>query len=48
MAAAVLLSRLGGTVEGIEAVAKSYPDFFQQLQSVNIKVEIKHGMDIEK
>ena len=48
MAAAVLLSRLGGTVEGIEAVAKSYPDFFQQLQSVNIKVEIEHGMDIEK
>lgn len=48
MAAAVLLSRLGGTVEGIEAVAKSYPDFFSQLQSVNIKVEIEHGMDIEK
>ena len=48
MAAAVLLSRLGGTVEGIEAVAKSYPDFFNRLQSVNIKVEIEHGMDIEK
>ena len=48
MAAAVLLSRLGGTVEGIEAVAKSYPDFFSRLQSVNIKVEIEHGMDIEK
>ena len=48
MAAAVLLSRLGGTVEGIEAVAKSYPDFFLRLQSVNIKVEIEHGMDIEK
>ena len=48
MAAAVLLSRLGGTVEGIEAVAKSYPDFFTQLQYVNTKVEIEHGMDIEK
>lgn len=48
MAAAVLLSRLGGTVEGIEAVAKSFPDFFKQLQSVNIKVEIENGMDIEK
>ena len=48
MAAAVLLSHLGGTVEGIEAVAKSYPDFFKQLQSVNIKVEIENGMDIEK
>ena len=48
MAAAELLSRLGGTVEGIEAVAKSFPDFFKQLQSVNIKVEIENGMDIEK
>ena len=48
MAAAVLLSHLGGTVEGIEAVAKSFPDFFKQLQSVNIKVEIENGMDIEK
>ena len=48
MAAAVLLSNLGGTVGGIEAVAKSYPDFFKQLQSVHIKVEIEHGMDIEK
>ena len=48
MAAAVLLSNLGGTVDGIEAVAKSYPDFFTQLQYVNTKVEIEHGMDIEK
>ena len=48
MAAAVLSATLGGEIDGIEAVAKSYPDFFQQLQSVNIKVEIEHGMDIEK
>ncbi len=31
MACAVLLSRLGGEIEGTEAVRKSYPDFFEVL-----------------
>ena len=48
MATSVLAARLGGTVEGIGAVNKSFPDFFQKLKQINIKVEIKDGMDIEK
>ncbi|MBR4336545.1 MAG: 3-phosphoshikimate 1-carboxyvinyltransferase [Clostridia bacterium] len=48
MATSILAARLGGTVEGIGAVNKSFPDFFQKLKQINIKVEIKDGMDIEK
>ena len=48
MATSVLAARLGGTVEGIGAINKSFPDFFQKLKQINIKVEIKDGMDIEK
>ncbi len=38
MAAALLLSRLGGRIEGCEAVAKSYPDFFEVLAACGIEV----------
>ena len=48
MACATLAAALGGEIDGIGAVGKSFPDFFSKLQSVNIKVEIKDGMDIEK
>lgn len=48
MACALLAAKLGGEIDGIGAVKKSYPDFFSKLQSVNIKVETKDGMDIEK
>lgn len=48
MATSILAARLGGTVEGIGAVNKSFPDFFQKLKQINIKVEIEDGMDIEK
>ena len=48
MATSILAARLGGTVEGIGAVNKSFPDFFQKLKQIKIKVEIKDGMDIEK
>ena len=48
MATSVLAARLGGTVEGVGAVNKSFPDFFQKLKQINIKVEIEDGMDIEK
>ena len=34
MACAVLLSLVGGRIEGAEAVAKSYPDFFKALDSL--------------
>ncbi len=38
MAAALLATRLGGRLEGCEAVAKSYPDFFASLAKCNIEV----------
>ena len=34
MACAVLLTLVGGTVEGAEAVSKSFPDFFEKLNSL--------------
>ena len=39
MAMAVLLTRLGGVIEGAEAVAKSMPDFFEKLSSLGIEVK---------
>ena len=39
MAMAVLLTRLGGAIEGAEAVAKSMPDFFEKLSSLGIEVK---------
>ncbi len=38
MACALLLTRLGGRIEGCEAVAKSYPDFFEVLAGCGIEV----------
>jgi 3-phosphoshikimate 1-carboxyvinyltransferase len=43
MAISVLLTLIGGTIEGAEAVAKSYPDFFEVLKSLNIGVEINEA-----
>jgi 3-phosphoshikimate 1-carboxyvinyltransferase len=39
MALAVLLTVTGGEIEGAEAVAKSYPAFFDDLRSLGIEVE---------
>jgi 3-phosphoshikimate 1-carboxyvinyltransferase len=39
MAMSVLLSRLGGVIEGAEAVNKSFPDFFDRIQSIGIEVK---------
>ena len=36
MAMAVLLTRFGGEIEGAEAVAKSYPEFWEHLKELNI------------
>ena len=41
MALAILCTIFGGEIEGAEAVNKSFPDFFEKLQSVGIDV-IKH------
>ncbi len=39
MAMSVLLTRLGGVIEGAEAVAKSYPNFFEDVQKLGIGVK---------
>ena len=44
MSMAVLLTKTGGTIEGAEAVRKSYPDFFEKIKSLGVEVEI-NGMD---
>ncbi len=44
MALSVLLTSVGGTIDGAQAVRKSFPDFFETLQKLNIEVEI-NGMD---
>ncbi len=38
MAMAVLLTRLGGEIEGAEAVKKSWPDFFEEIKKLGIQV----------
>ena len=40
MSLAVLCTLTGGTIEGAEAVAKSYPDFFLAIDSIGIKRSI--------
>ena len=40
MALSVLLSRVGGTLAGAEAVRKSYPDFFDALRSLGIVFDV--------
>ena len=40
MALAVLLTIVGGEIEGAEAIKKSYPAFFEHLTSLGIKVEV--------
>ncbi len=43
MAFSVLLTLFGGTIEGAEAVSKSYPDFFEVLKMLNVGVEINEA-----
>ena len=38
MSLAVLCSAFGGTIDGAEAVAKSYPDFFEDIRTLGIEV----------
>lgn len=38
MSCAVLLSLVGGSIDGAEAVAKSYPSFFEDLRSLGLEV----------
>ena len=41
MAMSVMLSRLGGKINGCEAIKKSYPGFFEDIIKLGAKVEIK-------
>ena len=41
MAMSVLLCLTGGSIEGAEAVAKSYPDFFECLKALNVEANIE-------
>ncbi len=45
MALAVLLTKFGGSIDGAEAVKKSYPQFFEELRALGI--EISTGDDGE-
>ena len=38
MALSVLLTLTGGEIEGAEAVAKSYPEFFDHLRTLGVEV----------
>lgn len=38
MALAILLTLVGGEIEGAEAISKSYPEFFEQLRSLGVTV----------
>lgn len=40
MALSVILSQIGGTIDGVEAVRKSYPSFFDDLKSLNAEIEL--------
>ncbi len=44
MSLAVLLTLTGGTIEGAQAVRKSFPDFFEKLRALGIEV-ITHETD---
>ena len=38
MALSLLCSKVGGTIDGAEAVAKSYPDYFNVIRQLGIKL----------
>lgn len=40
MALSVLAARVGGVIDGAEAVSKSFPDFFDVIKKLNVKVNL--------
>ncbi len=40
MALSVLAARVGGVIDGAEAVSKSFPDFFDVIKKLNVKVDL--------
>ena len=41
MALSLILSKIGGSIEGVEAVRKSYPGFFEDIRKLGAEVEIE-------
>ena len=41
MAMSVILSKTGGSIDGADAVKKSYPNFFNDIKQLKAEVEIK-------
>ena len=41
MALSLILSKVGGSIEGVEAVRKSYPGFFEDIKKLGAEVEIE-------
>ena len=41
MALSVILSRIGGAIDGAQAVSKSYPGFFDDIRKLGAEVEVK-------
>jgi 3-phosphoshikimate 1-carboxyvinyltransferase len=39
MALAILATETGGEIEGAEAVSKSFPDFFERLFMLGVKIQ---------
>lgn len=48
MALSVLLTKLGGVIEGAQAVNKSLPEFFALLQSLGCRVTVREDEEIGK
>ena len=40
MAMSVILSKIGGTIDGVEAIKKSYPGFFKDIKELGAEVEL--------
>ena len=41
MALSVILSKIGGSLDGVQAVRKSYPGFFDDIRKLRAEVELK-------
>ncbi len=46
MALSVILSRIGGSIDGIQAVRKSYPGFFEDIRKLGAEVEVQFCQEI--
>ena len=43
MAVAVLCTIMGGKIYGAQAVSKSFPDFFEKLQEIGVKLKVENA-----